>query len=438
MYAVPVLNAAPGLRVRCRTSRSPTTLDVGPAGQPVDGQHLGDQVDGVRRDRDDGERAGAGPGARTERTACRSGWTSSLDSATFLALLACQAQCGTRERHQPHLADRVAAGLADAVGAVVDPGQGPVDLGQLLALVVDARSAPGRARSWSRPCRPGRGRRRHRRRASARRAPPPGAVSVRTHAGAVARAGRSRTSLSSALVQALLARLDHQGSSTARPSRSRRLRGRPSWRPGAAFGGAAVFAGAAFFAGAFLAGRPSSPAAFLAGAPSWRRGLLRRAPSWPGAFFAGRLLRRRGLLRGRPSSPGGLLGRAPSSPGAFLAGRLLRRAPSSPGRLLRRAPSSPGSLLGRAPSSPAQPSSPGAFLAGAAFFAAAFLAGGLLRRRLGGGLLGRGRGGRRGRPPCGRPRRPCRPSDRVVLRAMRSLPGAWTRGGGATAVGAAP
>src|SRR3954452_21793281 len=60
-------------------------------------------------------------------------------SATFLALLACQAQCGTREGHRPTLADRVAAGLADAVGAVGDPGQGPIDLGKLLALVVDNR-----------------------------------------------------------------------------------------------------------------------------------------------------------------------------------------------------------------------------------------------------------------------------------------------------------
>src|SRR3954454_10955102 len=58
-------------------------------------------------------------------------------SATLLALLACHAQCGTREGHEPHLADGVAARLADAVGAVVDACQGPLDLRQLVALAVE-------------------------------------------------------------------------------------------------------------------------------------------------------------------------------------------------------------------------------------------------------------------------------------------------------------
>src|SRR3954454_18932056 len=58
-------------------------------------------------------------------------------SATLLALLACHAQCGTREGHQPHLADGVAARLTDAVRAVVDATQGAFDLGQLVPLAVE-------------------------------------------------------------------------------------------------------------------------------------------------------------------------------------------------------------------------------------------------------------------------------------------------------------
>ena len=62
VYAVPVLNAAPGLRVRCSWSRSPTS---GSSGWPVrcsTASALGDLVDGVERPRDAARR-----GRRTRR-----------------------------------------------------------------------------------------------------------------------------------------------------------------------------------------------------------------------------------------------------------------------------------------------------------------------------------------------------------------------------------
>src|SRR3954453_10759780 len=49
-------------------------------------------------------------------------------SATLLALLAWQAQCRTRERHQPHLADRLPTALTDAVRTVLDPAESPLSL----------------------------------------------------------------------------------------------------------------------------------------------------------------------------------------------------------------------------------------------------------------------------------------------------------------------
>jgi len=57
-------------------------------------------------------------------------------SAPFLALLAGHAEGGSRERLQARLSDRLAAGLADAVGAVLDLGQHPLGLGQQLAGVL--------------------------------------------------------------------------------------------------------------------------------------------------------------------------------------------------------------------------------------------------------------------------------------------------------------
>src|SRR5690606_27100522 len=55
----------------------------------------------------------------------------------LLALLAGHAQGRPRKGHQPHLADRVAAGLAYAVGVVVDPLEGPLDLGEHVAGIVE-------------------------------------------------------------------------------------------------------------------------------------------------------------------------------------------------------------------------------------------------------------------------------------------------------------
>ena len=175
VYDVPVLNAAPGLRVRCEAQQLADDVARRLARvRCATASTLVTDVDGVRRERDDDEQRGrrvAGRGSGRDGRVLGLGVGTQRRSSRCLHVMHSVARGNAMS---PHLADRVAAGLADAVGAVGDAGQRPVDLGQLLALVVDARSAPGRARSWSRPCRPGRARRRHRRRASARPAPPPG------------------------------------------------------------------------------------------------------------------------------------------------------------------------------------------------------------------------------------------------------------------------
>src|SRR4051794_20903925 len=58
-------------------------------------------------------------------------------SATLLALLAAQAERGPGKGHQPVLSDGVAADLALAVAAVLDPLEGVLGLHQHVARVVD-------------------------------------------------------------------------------------------------------------------------------------------------------------------------------------------------------------------------------------------------------------------------------------------------------------
>src|SRR6188472_289648 len=60
-------------------------------------------------------------------------------SAAFLSLLAFHTQCGTGKCLEPHLADGVAAGLADAVRAVIDPHDRVPDQDQVVLGVLGHR-----------------------------------------------------------------------------------------------------------------------------------------------------------------------------------------------------------------------------------------------------------------------------------------------------------
>ena len=257
------------------------------------------------------------------------------------------------------------ARLADAVGAVLDPGQGRLD---------DVQS---RGRSWpsiiswsrSKVLEP----------TSAWSLPAPSPPS------------RSRWPISSSV--AAISSLRRWASCLERRADLPDLLGRPGrlalahgelaspdplGRCRRGFAGScrrgrvSIFTGAAFLAGAFLAAasllasaaQPSWPAflaaRFFAARPSWLR------PSWRCGLLG------RGLLRGRPSwrlpswpVPSWPSAR-PSWPGGLLRRGLLRRRPSWP-RLLRRRLLRRRLLRRR-------------LLRGAAFFAGAFLAAGLLRR----------------------------------------------------------
>ena len=369
VYDVPVLNAAPGLRTRLSWRRSPTTCTGGSPVELLDGQHLGAEVEQVRRrtrprrrgcrgrrDRCGSAVAGVAPAVSdAPRAACMSGTVSHAGTPSTASCRWADRSSRRRRRCRPSMRSSACSVWREHVAGVVGQGhlvvaleRGRADVGLVVAGTVTGVAHQvgelvlGEVELGAEPV----------------------AVGGQLGADLVELLGGPR----------LLVGLDRQPLGAARrawwPQPGRRASSRAPWRR--AFAGPpswrapswpATLAGAAFVVVVFLVGAVLAAvffagAAFLAaggllrgssllgGAPS-SRGPSSRAPSWPGSLLRGRLLRRRSLLRG-----------APSSPGAFFAARLLRRRRLLRGSSLlrRRSLLRAARLLRGAPSSRAQPS----------------------------------------------------------------------------------
>ena len=160
---VPVLKAAPALRVSVSQKTCGNERDRRAVVEPRDGQRPWWPGRAPRRTR---RRPRRDPPPRR-----RSGPVRARDSATFLALLARHAQRGAREGHQAALADRVRRTTRSGRRCPARAGRGPSRSAAAAHAGSRRATSPRRARGWWSRRRPGRCRRCRRRHAGDPAAP---------------------------------------------------------------------------------------------------------------------------------------------------------------------------------------------------------------------------------------------------------------------------